>query len=305
MSMLRATGDWAAPPSLPTPAPPCDLNSILNATDSCAYAEFACADVGRGSFGSYVVHWFCAFHGNAFGMLPLGMWLLAVMLALCSTADVFLMPQLNYISELLKLKPDVAGVTLLAFGNGAADIFTGIAVVTRNPYDIDYSLMLSYQTGAIVFIVTIVIGVIAYIADKHVGYWRVSKAPFFRDTLCFLIAISIVIGASSTGTIATGESVLFLLMYVIYVAFVVLLRYYIQPCWPDDTFGEFLGDRAKRASRTLARTKVAKRARVGLERAASRLPPTVRQNSSRFLQSARQGLLGSMDVGGSSSTRHP
>ena len=100
----------------------CDLGSIKNATDMCAYARLACGDVGVGAFGSYVIHWFCAFHTNALGMLPLWMWLVAVMLALCSTADVFLMPQLTYISDLLKLKPDVAGVTLLAFGNGAASL---------------------------------------------------------------------------------------------------------------------------------------------------------------------------------------
>ena len=70
----------------------CTRDAILAAPDQCAYAERWCDDTGVGSFGSYVVHWYCAFHGNAMGMLPLGLWLLSVMLALCSTADTFLMP---------------------------------------------------------------------------------------------------------------------------------------------------------------------------------------------------------------------
>ena len=197
--------------------PECTRDAILAAEDQCAYAELHCTDTGVGSFGSYVVHWYCAFHGNAMGMIPLSLWLLSVMLALCSTADTFLMPQLTYISELLKLKPDVAGTTLLAFGNGAADVFTGVAVVTvGDSEDFDYSLILSYQCGAIVFIMTVVIGTIIYIADKHVPDWRLSKAPFFRDTLCFLIAIIAVITVSGSGEIYTGESVLFLMMYVMY-----------------------------------------------------------------------------------------
>lgn len=36
---------------------------------------------------------------------------------------------LQYISELLRLSPDIAGVTLLAFASGAPDIFTELAAI--------------------------------------------------------------------------------------------------------------------------------------------------------------------------------
>jgi len=38
-------------------------------------------------------------------------------------------PGLQYISERLRLPPDIAGVTLLAFASGAPDIFTQIAAI--------------------------------------------------------------------------------------------------------------------------------------------------------------------------------
>jgi sodium/potassium/calcium exchanger 6 len=145
---------------------------LADAADQCAYAQLACDGVGSGTFGSYVVAWYCGFHGSAAGVLILGPWLAMVMAALCSTADTFLIPQLNYISELLRLKPDVAGVTLLAFGNGAADVFTGIAVAKAHPEELDYSLMLSYQIGASLFIMTVVVGTIIWIASKHAPGWR-------------------------------------------------------------------------------------------------------------------------------------
>ena len=100
----------------------CTAALLASAPDSCALARLACSEVGAGAFGSYVVHWHCLFAESAVFILPLGLWLFMFMLALCSTADTFLVPQLNFISDLLKLKPDVAGVTLLAFGNGAADV---------------------------------------------------------------------------------------------------------------------------------------------------------------------------------------
>ena len=156
------------PPSSPAP-PGCTREYLADAVDTCDAARLACSSIGSGNFGSYVVHWHCTFHGSVMGVVPLGVWLAAFMLALASTADVFLIPQLNYISNLLQLKPDVAGVTLLAFGNGAADVFTGVAVATAHPEELDFSLMLSYQVGATMFITTVVVGVVRIERGARVG----------------------------------------------------------------------------------------------------------------------------------------
>lgn len=42
-------------------------------------------------------------------------------------ADNFFVPPLNLLSEKLKLSPSIAGITLLAVGNGAPDVFTAYA----------------------------------------------------------------------------------------------------------------------------------------------------------------------------------
>jgi hypothetical protein len=46
-------------------------------------------------------------------------------------ADKFFCPAVDDVSEMLKLPPDVAGATLLSFGNGAPDVFTQIAAITQ------------------------------------------------------------------------------------------------------------------------------------------------------------------------------
>ena len=267
----------------------CTPAFLANATDTCFAARLACGEVGAGSFGSYIVHWYCTFHGSGAAILPLGLWLLMVMLALCSTADTWLIPQLNYISELLRLKPDVAGVTLLAFGNGAADVFTGIAVTTAHPEELDYSLMLSYQVGATVFIFTVVVGTIIWIADKHAPDWKLSRMPFYRDSICCLVAILVVLGVSLSGTVYAWEAFSFLVLYLIYVALVVVLRYYVQPCWPDDTFGVFVSAKSRAALRAVKRSRLGQRATAAASPLARRLPSRVRNGT--FLANARQNLL--------------
>lgn len=46
---------------------------------------------------------------------------------LASTADEYLSPSLEYITLRFKISESLAGVTFLAFGNGAPDVFSSIA----------------------------------------------------------------------------------------------------------------------------------------------------------------------------------
>jgi len=112
-----------------------------------------CASAGI--FGSYITIYFCHFGGSP---LPFGLTcalLLSILIcALGSTADVFFIPQLNYLSALLHLPPDVAGITLLALGNGAPDVFTAVAVARET----DFPLFLSDVLGGSVFTITVVLG---------------------------------------------------------------------------------------------------------------------------------------------------
>lgn len=55
--------------------------------------------------------------------------LLLLFLLLLTTAERFFCPSLQLISEYLRLSPAVAGATLLAFGNGAPDLFTQLAAI--------------------------------------------------------------------------------------------------------------------------------------------------------------------------------
>ena len=148
----------------------CTAAALSNATDVCAFARAACADVGAGAFGSYIAIWHCDLGGSVLTMLILALWLVVLIFALGTTADVYLIPQLNYLSAFLKLSPDVAGVTFLAFGNGAPDVFTGIAVALQHDVEMDFSFLVSDLVGGSIFIMTVVVGMfIWWLFDPTLG----------------------------------------------------------------------------------------------------------------------------------------
>ena len=49
------------------------------------------------------------------------------------TVQTFFAPAVGVVADRLHLAPDVAGATLLAFGNAAADMFTQIAAIAMSP----------------------------------------------------------------------------------------------------------------------------------------------------------------------------
>lgn len=69
---------------------------------------------------------------------------------LASTADDYFVPQLNALSERLGLQEDVAGVTLLALGNGMPDVMTACSSVNKAN---DLQLTMGEFLGAANFIV--------------------------------------------------------------------------------------------------------------------------------------------------------
>ena len=58
-------------------------------------------------------------------------WLFNLFIALAIAADDFFCPSLAVISKTLRLSQNVAGVTILALGNGAPDIFSSLAGIQQ------------------------------------------------------------------------------------------------------------------------------------------------------------------------------
>jgi len=80
---------------------------------------------------------------QGFVVFSLVVYLLYLIMLLASTADNYFVIELQTLSSILKLSDDVAGVTLLALGNGAPDVFTAVVGLSQD----DFQLALSDLMG--------------------------------------------------------------------------------------------------------------------------------------------------------------
>jgi len=135
-----------------------EYTSPDNMADRCLFAQ-SCNNNDGFPFSSFV---FCSsiFSTNQLLILcsvPLFIMLVTLFRMLGSTAEDYFSPSLEMFSKKLGLPPRFAGVTLLALGNGAADVSSTISAVTSNP-STGYKLTLGSLTGCgKPFIITIMI----------------------------------------------------------------------------------------------------------------------------------------------------
>lgn len=116
------------------------------------------------------------------------------MFNLGSTADQYLSPALEAISDKLSCSESLAGVTLLALGNGAPDVFSAIAASGDSDENGDIMLSVSALIGSAFFITTVVMFLAVNASEPHKKI-RVTKNFFLRDliflniTMIYLLVI--------------------------------------------------------------------------------------------------------------------
>ncbi|XP_066055810.1 mitochondrial sodium/calcium exchanger protein isoform X2 [Chamaea fasciata] len=169
-----------------------------------------------GGFLDYLDGVFCVFPPQ---LLPLAvalyaLWLLYLFIILGVTAEKFFCPNLSAISTNLKLSHNVAGVTFLAFGNGAPDVFSAV-VAFSDPRTA--GLAIGAIFGAGVFVTTVVAGGIALVKP-----FTAASRPFLRDVIFYMVAVFLTFVVLYVGRIRLGEALGYLGLYVFYVLTVVL-----------------------------------------------------------------------------------
>ncbi|XP_058707965.1 mitochondrial sodium/calcium exchanger protein [Poecile atricapillus] len=178
-----------------------------------------------GGFLDYLDGVFCVFPPR---LLPLAvtlyaLWLLYLFIILGVTAEKFFCPNLSAISTNLKLSHNVAafsltsplhGVTFLAFGNGAPDVFSAM-VAFSDPRTA--GLAIGAIFGAGVFVTTVVAGGIALVKP-----FTAASRPFLRDVIFYMVAVFLTFVVLYLGRIRLGEALGYLGLYVFYVLTVVL-----------------------------------------------------------------------------------
>lgn len=164
----------------------------------------------------YLQIFYCTCGQHPFlGYFVLVLWLVLLFYLLGNTAAYYFCSSLENLSRILKLSPTIAGVTLLALGNGAPDVFSSIvSFLGPGASDIGINSIL----GGAFFVSSGVVGIIS-ISVSHRGI-SVDKTSFVRDVCFFLIAISCLLVILIVGRINIWGAIGFTSLYFVYVSIV-------------------------------------------------------------------------------------
>lgn len=182
----------------------------------CAYVKANCTDPENG-YIDYLELFYCSsWLGNnrALGWVTLVAWLLFLFLSLGVLSNEYSVPSLTAVAYYLKIPAEVAGLTLLALGNGVANVSGYFAAVTNNTY----SLAIGDAFGGTFFVITVVLSSICCFG-KNI---QLDGRSFIRDILFLLTATIAVFVFVWTGRFYIYESIALLVFYLIYILYAII-----------------------------------------------------------------------------------
>ncbi|OLL24709.1 putative cation exchanger [Neolecta irregularis DAH-3] len=151
------------------------------------------------------------------GVVLLAIWLSLLFSTIGIAASEFFCPNLAYISHSLGISENIAGVTFLAFGNGAPDVFSTFAAMKAGRG----SLAVGELLGAASFIVAVVLGSMAIVRP-----FKVAQREFFRDVGVFMVAAFFTMVMISDGILHLWESFALIGIYALYVVSIISDSWY-------------------------------------------------------------------------------
>lgn len=201
------------------------LASLISIPTLCRYvgamATYDCANPQSPELGpmqiDYQYIYYCELtgsHHTALFVIFLILWILYLTNVLGGSAEHYFSPTLASICVKLHLSYDFAGVTFLAFGNGAPDVFSSITAFSGGA---DVLIAVGSLLGGSVFVTTIVVGTIAVLCPC-----KVSGRSFLRDTLFHTLAATVLCYIGFHRKVNIYMAVLFIFLYLCYAGVVVV-----------------------------------------------------------------------------------
>ncbi|GJP38587.1 hypothetical protein CLOM_g23027 [Closterium sp. NIES-68] len=191
----------------------------------CDYVRQYCSSAGSKSLINYIDLHYCTLGARSWISLPLLLLgLLAAIFLLADTADRFFCPTVETMSAMLGLSPSTAGVTLLALGNGAPDVFSSLAaIVGGNP-----KVGLGAVVSAGAFVTCFVVGCVAVAAAP----FSVRPRPFLRDSCLFACAVLLLLLVYLSGRVHLWQAAGLVAFYVCFVAVAIVSNAWEPPDAP-------------------------------------------------------------------------
>ncbi|KAJ1991033.1 hypothetical protein H4R33_001515 [Dimargaris cristalligena] len=185
---------------------------VHQAADPCLFIRTECADVS--GMVNYLEIYYCQtplLHGLTL-VLFLG-WLCFLFTWVGISASDYFSPNLTSLAKYFHIPDSLAGVTLLAFGNGAPDLFATFSAIRSG----SGALALGELVGAAAFIACVVAGCMLILYP-----FQVSVVPFLREVIFFALTLSITTWIAWDRKVTLWEGVSLIVFYIIYVLVVMI-----------------------------------------------------------------------------------
>eukprot|EP01114_Cavostelium_apophysatum_P013768 TRINITY_DN3410_c0_g1_i1.p1 TRINITY_DN3410_c0_g1~~TRINITY_DN3410_c0_g1_i1.p1 ORF type:complete len:605 (+),score=81.39 TRINITY_DN3410_c0_g1_i1:105-1919(+) len=198
----------------------CDIGTSCDCARKNAKSYDESCNNGSG-FIDYLTFHYCTMEKlHALSIIMMLVWLLFLFYMIISTTDDYFSPAISRLSDRLRLSSNVAGVTLVAFGNGSPDVFAAFAALSHGSSEMGIGGLI----GSGVFVTLVVLAAVSLSANTT----NITRRPFLRDTVFYLVAVGLTLVIARDGNIYLWEAIMFMSLYVCYVVVVFLSRYIHQ-----------------------------------------------------------------------------
>ncbi|KAK7396124.1 hypothetical protein VNO78_16907 [Psophocarpus tetragonolobus] len=190
-----------------------DLHKYSDYGSKCLYVKNHPNCRSKG-YINYLQIFYCSFENfPILGQTLLALWLVVLFYVLGDTASNYFCNSLEGLSNILRLSPTIAGVTLLSLGNGAPDFFASVVSFTGS--NSNGAVGINSILGGSFFVSCAVLGIISIlVSPKQV---EVDKANFIRDVVFFLFSLLILLIIVYIGKITLLASICYVAIYFLYV----------------------------------------------------------------------------------------
>ena len=191
------------------------FSDTMSLADKCKLLVPVCAD--KQEVFNFFEFYLCNINASTVLFLILALILLVIVFKFtCAVIDEYIAPAIVYLSEWMGLSEALAGVTLLAFANGAGDVITAI-VASESDEGVAYNIGALYGAG--LFVLTLVVSVVITVSPKAI---TVHKATIYRDIGFYILATILTLGIAAYGSITVVTSLMMLGLYLLLVIVVVI-----------------------------------------------------------------------------------
>ncbi|KAI3641166.1 hypothetical protein MIR68_000772 [Amoeboaphelidium protococcarum] len=198
-----------------------------NVDERCQHVRDYCQDELPGQFDYYELIYCQLPYAPGLSGFILFVWLLLLFVFISTAASEYFSPNVASITEILRISPDVAGVTLVALGNASNDIMGNLISFSRPETT---QLALGGIVGAGLFLNCIVVGTIAVMEQNPI---KLARKAVLRDESAYLIGLICFTVMVSLQIIYWYEGLILILFYIVYAVIIVItsnkkLRLHIQ-----------------------------------------------------------------------------